>query len=913
MGGRRHSAHLQVHTGREVAVSRIRMSTESLATASSRHPWRVVIVWVLVVAGMGFASQAFLADWITTDVDFTDRPESKRAMELIERNVTGEQVDTEFFVIRHTLLPTSDPAFEAYVHAVQDEVMELGDEVLAGPAVSVYEVLETAGMRSMRTSGPPGVLVSIQLRGALDQATRDRFREAVAQAVPADEAAGFDIQVVQPQELFTSGTLNPRLLRVDPPELVAFISSTSVGIDDPDPRGGLSFASVTEAVRGAIVAAGGDLLELPPVTYFDVASLISPGATLLAVPIVDTEIATVDRLREVQARVDVPDDQFETFLAGPATLNADTSKIAEEDLQRSELTGIGVALIVLIVVFGALVAALLPLAMAMVAIPIAFGGIALIAQSFGLHFSLFTTNIATMIGLAVGIDYSLFIIARYREERKKGFDPYGAITASGATASRAVFFSGLTVVLALMGMFIMPNTIFRSMAAGAMLVVLASIAASLTLLPALLGLFKDRVNWPRLSKRARMEGQHDPKGGFWDRLSKAVMARPVVFLVISVAILGSLSALYFTIDKGTTQSASTLPDEVDSKQAFIILSEQFGAGGRSEPVQVYVGGDLNEPGLQAAIREFEQVVAADLAFADQVGMIPNQQGTAAVINAVPVGDPFGHETTDAVQRLRNDVVPPIFEGTGAEVLVGGAPALMTDFFTQTDVYQPIVFAFVLGLSFLLLMVVFRSIVVPLKAVIMNLLSVGAAYGAIVLVFQEQSNGFLNAIHDFALDFFNLIGFQFQEVESIEAWLPLLLFSILFGLSMDYHVFLLSRIREEYDKTGDNTEAVAYGLRTTAGIITGAAIIMVAVFTAFAAGRLVPLQQMGFGLATAVFLDATIVRSILVPSSMKLLGDRNWYLPKWLEWLPKVNVEGREPPTEPVALPESKTVGTRADI
>jgi RND superfamily putative drug exporter len=214
------------------------------------------------------------------------------------------------------------------------------------------------------------------------------------------------------------------------------------------------------------------------------------------------------------------------------------------------------------------------------------------------------------------------------------------------------------------------------------------------------------------------------------------------------------------------------------------------------------------------------------------------------------------------------------------------------------------------LSFLLLMIVFRSVVVPLKAVIMNLLSVGAAYGAIVLVFQEQSNAFLNAIHEFALDFFNLIGFQFQAVESIEAWLPLLLFSILFGLSMDYHVFLLSRIREEYDKSGDNSEAVAYGLRTTGGIITGAAIIMVAVFTAFAAGRLVPLQQMGFGLAVAVFMDATIVRTILVPSSMKLLGDKNWYLPKWLEWLPKVNVEGHEPEREPVVVPEAEVVGAR---
>jgi len=777
----------------------MRLNPESLATASSRHPWRVIVVWVLLVVGMGAASQAFLADSITSEIDFTNDPESRRAMRLIEENVSGEQVDTEFFIVEHPILPVVDPTFEAYVREVQRSVMELGDEVIAGDVLTYYDIAAAA-----------------------EQAT------------------------------------------------------------DPQEQAALS------AQAEALVSTAG-------------------RATLVPVPIVDTEIETVDKLKEVRDGFRQADG-FELLLAGPGTLNADSTEVAEEDLRRSEMIGIAIALVVLVVVFGALIAALLPLSIALVAIPIAFGAIALIAWLSGVRFSLFTTNIATMIGLAVGIDYSLFILARYREERRKGFDPYGAIRASGATASRAVFFSGLTVVLALMGMFIMPTTIFRSMAAGAILVVLISIAASLTLLPALMGLLKDRINWPRLSKRARMEGEHDPKGGFWDRMTQTVMARPVLFLVISVLFLGSLASLYFTIDKGTTSSAATLPDEVDSKRAFLILSRDFAAGGRTDPVQIYVGGELSSPEIQTAIGELQAAIVDDPAFAPEAPIQPNDEGTAAVVSAIPAGDAFGHETTDAVERLREDVIPPIFEGTDAEVLVGGVPAIMEDFFTQTDTYQPIVLAFVLGLSFLLLMVVFRSLVVPLKAVIMNLLSVGAAYGAIVLVFQEQSNGFLQTIHELALDLFNLIGFQFQAVESIEAWLPLLLFSILFGLSMDYHVFLLSRIREEYDKTGDNAEAVAYGLRTTAGIITGAAIIMVAVFTAFAAGRLVPLQQMGFGLAVAVFLDATIVRSILVPSSMKLLGDLNWYLPSWLEWLPKVNVEGNEPEREPELVREVEVVG-----
>jgi RND superfamily putative drug exporter len=258
-----------------------------------------------------------------------------------------------------------------------------------------------------------------------------------------------------------------------------------------------------------------------------------------------------------------------------------------------------------------------------------------------------------------------------------------------------------------------------------------------------------------------------------------------------------------------------------------------------------------------------------------------------------------------IRDLRSEIVPQAFRGVnGVEVLVGGNTAFFTDFLDVADRYQWIVLVFVLGLSFLLLTVVFRSIVLPVKAILMNLLSVGAAYGAVTLVFQKGVGLFI---------FNDILQFQFRKTEAIEAWLPLFLFSVLFGLSMDYHVFLLSRIREEYDKTHDNTEAVAYGLRTTAGIITGAALIMVAVFTGFAGGRLGPLQQMGFGLAVAVFMDATIVRTLLVPAGMRLLGDWNWYLPRWLQWLPQINVEGHEPTREEqVVLPELEPAGVDGD-
>jgi len=767
----------------------MKLNPESLARASSRHPWRTIVVWVAVVVGMGAASSAFLEDGLTTDIDFTNRPESKQALELIEQKVTGEQADTEFFIVKSPHLTVVDPEFEAFVRKVQEEVTALGDRVVVPPA----------------EGQPSSVITYYDLVAAADEVTDPAQRQQIE-----------------------------------------------------DQAGGL----VSKDGRGMLVA----------------------------VPIVDQELETVDKLKEVRDGLR-SEDGFQVLLAGPATLNADSFDVAEEDLQRSERIGVGIALVVLMVVFAAFVAALLPLSMAIFAVPIAFGIIALVSKLSGVHFSLFTTNVTTSIGLAVGIDYSLFILARYREERRKGLDPYAAIGAAGGTASRAVFFSGLTVVFALLGMFIMPNTIFRSMATGAILVVLASIAASLTLLPALMGLLKDRINWPRFSKRARVEGDHDPKGGFWDRITRAVMARPVVFLLAAVAVLGTLGSAYFTIDKGTTQSASTLPDDVESKQAFLILADDFAAGGRTDPVQIYVGGDVGSSGVQAAVGKLQEEIAADGAFASQSQILPGSNGDALVLNAFPSGDAFANETFVAVERLRDEIIPRVFDGVDAEVLVGGFPGIFTDFLAQTDTYQPIVLGFVLTLSFLLLMVVFRSIVVPLKAVLMNLVSVGAAYGAIVIVFQRHEGGLLGWLHGLSLDVFNAVGFQFQEVEAIEAWLPLLLFSILFGLSMDYHVFLLSRIREEYDRTGDNTEAVAYGLRTTAGIITGAAIIMVAVFTAFAAGRLVPLQQMGFGLAVAVFMDATIVRSILVPASMRLLGDANWYLPKWLRWLPKLDVEG----------------------
>jgi RND superfamily putative drug exporter len=754
----------------------MRINPEALARASSRHPWRVVALWAVIAIASFAAASLYIGDVLNDDIEFTNRPESVRAQELIDQRFGDgtEGKSTEYVIVTSGSTTVEDPAFRAYVERLQAALAS--EEFVAAPPTTYYQASE-------------------------------RSPEAAAGLVSKDQRA-----------------------------------------------------------------------------------------TLIPVVITDQDEDTIEGLRGVLASEG--DGAFTTQLAGQATLFVDFATIAQEDAQKGESIGFMAALLVLVVVFGSIIAAFVPLVMAIAAIGVALGLVTLLGQVVG--FNLFVENMILMIGMAVGIDYSLFIVSRYREERKKGYAKLDAIGAAGATASRAVFFSGLTVVLALMGMLILPTTIFRSLAAGAIFVTLFSLLAALTLLPAVLALLGDRINWPRLSRRARLDVPHDVPGGFWDRLTRKVMARPVLFLIAAVVVLGTLGSFTLQLNKGSSTSIDTFPDDVPSKAAFLTLQREF-AGGLTEPAEIVVSGDVDGPEVQGAIEELRRRVGQMPAFAPETQVVPSEDGSVIRVSAFFAGTATQNEEAfAAIRELREDVVPAVFgDVDGVEVLVGGNTAFFSDFLDVTDTYQWIVLAFVLGLSFILLMVVFRSIVVPIKAILMNLLSVAAAYGAITLVFQKGVG----------IGFFNAIGFSFQRTEAIEAWLPLFLFSVLFGLSMDYHVFLLSRIREEYDKTHDNAEAVAYGLRTTAGIITGAAIIMVVVFIGFASGRLGPFQQMGFGLAVAVFMDATIVRTLLVPASMRLLGDLNWYLPRWLRWLPRLNVEGHEPerievPATPAELVEA---------
>jgi uncharacterized membrane protein YdfJ with MMPL/SSD domain len=564
---------------------------------------------------------------------------------------------------------------------------------------------------------------------------------------------------------------------------------------------------------------------------------------------------------------------FEAAITGEFTLDDDFSTLAEEDLQNGELGfGLPAALVVLLIVFGSVVAGLVPMLLAIVSIVVALALLALVGQAFPL--SVFATNMLTGMGLALGIDYSLFGLSRYREERLHGREKLEAIAAVGGTASRAVLFSGIAFTLAMVGLLLVPHTIMRSLAAGAIVAGLVSVAAALTLLPALLGLLGDRVNALRIPFFGRTAARE--QSPFWSRTVRAVMRRPLTSLVLATAILLAMAAPVLGLRSGEA-GVSTLPDRLPAKQGYLALNAEF-PDETTEPVEIVIDGDPASPAIRGGIERVRERLASEDLFG-RAELETNRAGDLTVLTVPVRGDPLGQEAVDAVRELRTDHVPHAFPDRGVEVLVAGDTAESIDESDTMSHWLPIVFSFVLGLSFVLLTIAFRSLVVAAKAIAVNLLSVGAAYGLLVLVFQEGVGNEL---------------FGFPQVDTIESWVPLFLFAVLFGLSMDYHVFLLSRIRERYGQTGDNSDAIAYGVGSTGRIITGAALIIIAVFSGFARGDLVMFQQMGFGVAIALLLDATIVRLVLVPAAMELLGQRNWYLPTWLAWLPDIHVEGAKP-------------------
>jgi RND superfamily putative drug exporter len=545
-------------------------------------------------------------------------------------------------------------------------------------------------------------------------------------------------------------------------------------------------------------------------------------------------------------------DGFRALIVGEDSIDEDFSRAADEDLARGELFGLALALIVLVAVFGGVAAAVVPIAVAIASIVVALAVVAGIGQAFVLNFVV--VNVLVMMGLAVGIDYSLFVVSRFREERRAGRALDDAVAVAGATASRAVLFSGATVVLALVGMFLVPQTVFRSIAVGAIAVVLVSVLAALTLLPAALAVLGDRIERLRVPLLGRRAG-----GGLWSRVAGVALRRPAASLAAGVAVLVVLAVPYAGIETGTA-GVGTLPESFQTRTAYEAIEHAFGPQG-SSAAEVVVQGERT-PELGAAVAGLRETLAHDPDYGETSVDVAPEAGVTRITVPVDV-DATGPEAMAAVKELRERYVPRAFAGLHVETLVGGQSADELDFAEIARGRQPIVFAFVLGFSFLVLVAAFRSIAIPLTAIATNLLSVGAAYGLLVLVFQEGVGA-------------DLLGFQ--RADTVESWLPLLLFTILFGLSMDYHVFLLSRIRERWLATGDTRESIAFGVGTTARLITGAALIMVAVFAGFAGGQLVMFQQMGFGLGAAVLIDATLVRSVIVPSALALLGRWNWWLP-----------------------------------
>ncbi|MCY3538376.1 MAG: MMPL family transporter [bacterium] len=675
--------------------------------------------------------------------------------------------------------------------------------------------------------------------------------------------------------------IEERLTGPRPQGELVVIKSSSVRVDDP------AFQTKVESLASDIAALGPDKVIVQDHFYLSQNPLlVSPDgqATLMVLTMPGSADTAIENVGEVLHVVEEADhaDGFRVLMGGDASVSYENNELALHDLERGERFGIPIALIILLALLGTVVATLLPLGLAGFAIVLALAGVAIVGQLSPLLF--FVRLMVVMIGLAVGIDYALLIVSRFKEELARGLSTYDAVIRAAATAGRTVVFSGATVVLALIGLLIIPASFFQSLALGAILVVLFAMAATLTLLPAVLSLLGprvDKLSVPFLS-RFSLKTPEESLEGFWEKVTRRVMRRPVLSILLVAVPMLFLSYFYLDIKTGLND-VNTFPDGIQTKEAFLLFEEKFSVGtvtpaGFISPAEIVIDGDLNDPAVAEAASALRLSLFENPAFPVPPEFMANEANDLALITLSFPGRPNSPAAADLVRVIREQIIPASFEGVPADVYVGGASATLADFQGIVSLYTPIVFALVLGLSFIILMMVFRSIVIPLKAIIMNLLAVGATYGLLVLVFQKG----------FGTDLFG-----FQRAEVIDAWMPLFLFAVLFGLSMDYHVFLLSRIRERYDETGDNTEAVAYGLRSTAGIITGAALIMVAVFGGFATGRSVINQLMGFGLAVAVFLDASFVRSILVPASMEVLGARNWYLPPFLRWLPDLKVEAEE--------------------
>ena len=572
-----------------------------------------------------------------------------------------------------------------------------------------------------------------------------------------------------------------------------------------------------------------------------------------------------------------PDFNVEQF--GGGSSEEAFKEIFNSDLQKATFGSLPITLILLVLAFGTLVAAGIPLLLAITGVMCTMGIVAALSHLSPVEESI--NHVILLIGLAVGVDYALFYLRRVREERAAGRSKEAAIEAAAATSGRAVLVSGITVMIAMAGMYFAGAATFTSFATGTIVVVAVAMLGSLTVLPAVLSMLGDRTEKGRVPGLGRLRNRV-ARVAIWSRIVDRVLRRPLLSASLATGLLVAMAIPAIGMDIGTPNTSASLPQDQPIVQTFNRVTEAFPSETSSLQV-VLKAEDVTAPAVKAGLAKMDKAVAEhrDLLPSSDGVLDVNPDKTVGTLEVEIAGNGTDKQSNQALEVLRTDVVDPtIGSVSGVEAVVGGNTAVDADFTDTLKSNIPYVLAFVLSAAFLLLMVTFRSIVVPIKAIILNLLSVAASFGVMVLVFQHGW-------------FKSLLGFT--ETGPITSWVPLFMFVVLFGLSMDYHVFILSRVREAYDKGMKTEDAVSYAIKNTAGVVTSAAIVMVAVFAIFGSLSFIMFKQMGVGLAFAVLLDATLIRGVLLPATMKLLGDRNWWLPSKLGWLPEIKHEGEVQP------------------
>jgi uncharacterized membrane protein YdfJ with MMPL/SSD domain len=611
-------------------------------------------------------------------------------------------------------------------------------------------------------------------------------------------------------------------------------------------------------------------------------------SALLRYQIAGKDSQVMDRVKPAVAAVAAVQQAHPGFTLGEfgdASTNQQINKVVTDDFGKALRISLPVTLIILLVALAALVAAGVPLLLAITAVMATIGIMGPLSHLIG-GVDSSINEVILLIGLAVGVDYSMFYLRREREEREAGRSEEAALAAAAATSGRAVLVSGFTVIIAMAGMYFAGTPTFQSFATGTILVVAVALVGSLTVLPAILSWLGDRIEKgtvPFLRRRSWNTGE----SGAWARILDPVLRHPWISLALSVGLLVFLALPAFRLHTAN-ESVESLPQDVPSIQTYNRIQAAFPGGGI--PAVVVVSSDNGTtPQVRQGIARMVAQAKARPQFEAPITLQTFPDPNVTLVSIPIVGDGTDSQSTAALEALRDEIIPSTIGAVpGVSADVTGFTASSKDFRDVTKSHLPIVFAFVLGTAFLLLLFTFRSIVIPIKAIVLNLLSVGAAYGVIVWVFQD---GHLQSF----------LGFH--STGAIISWMPLFLFVVLFGLSMDYHVFILTRIREGYDHGMPTDEAVAHGIKGTAGVVTSAAAVMIGVFAVFATLSLVFFKELGVGLGVAVLIDATVVRAILLPASMTLLGDWNWYLPRWLEWIPRVG---------PVAAPSAPQAPGRGE-